>query len=212
MVVETLTRTNRSFVGMNYLGHAYLSFGHPEILTGNMISDFVKGKAKFGFSGNIIKGIDLHRQIDSYTDNHAAIKSAKEIFRPAYRLYSGAIVDVVLDHFLAADRKEFPENTLFNFTTTVYQQLEHHRDEFPPVFTQIFAYMKTQNWLYGYREKEAIRNSLAGLVRRATYLSESTTAYNLFLEHYVHLEACYRIFFEDVKQFAKHRFQTLVEH
>ena len=33
-----------SFV--NYLAHAYLSFGDPEILTGNLISDFVKGKKK----------------------------------------------------------------------------------------------------------------------------------------------------------------------
>jgi acyl carrier protein phosphodiesterase len=32
---------------MNYLAHAYLSFNDPEILVGNMISDFVKGKKKF---------------------------------------------------------------------------------------------------------------------------------------------------------------------
>ena len=31
---------------MNYLAHAYLSFNDPEILVGNMISDFVKGKKK----------------------------------------------------------------------------------------------------------------------------------------------------------------------
>ena len=31
---------------MNYLAHAYLSFGDPDILAGNMISDFVKGKKK----------------------------------------------------------------------------------------------------------------------------------------------------------------------
>jgi len=29
---------------MNYLAHAYLSFDHEEILVGNLISDFVKGK------------------------------------------------------------------------------------------------------------------------------------------------------------------------
>jgi acyl carrier protein phosphodiesterase len=34
---------------MNYLAHAYLSFNDPEILVGNMISDFVKGKKKFDF-------------------------------------------------------------------------------------------------------------------------------------------------------------------
>ena len=28
---------------MNYLAHAYLSFGNEPVLIGNMISDFVKG-------------------------------------------------------------------------------------------------------------------------------------------------------------------------
>lgn len=34
---------------MNYLAHAYLSFNDPEILVGNLISDFVKGKKKFDY-------------------------------------------------------------------------------------------------------------------------------------------------------------------
>ena len=37
------------FINMNFLAHAFLSFNDPDILTGNMISDFVKGKQKFDF-------------------------------------------------------------------------------------------------------------------------------------------------------------------
>jgi acyl carrier protein phosphodiesterase len=51
------------------------------------------------FSGNIQKGIELHRNIDEFTDNHPVTKKAMEIFRPAYRLYSGPIVDILFDHF-----------------------------------------------------------------------------------------------------------------
>jgi acyl carrier protein phosphodiesterase len=40
---------------MNYLAHAYLSFNEPGILTGNMISDFVKGKRKYDYSEIIQK-------------------------------------------------------------------------------------------------------------------------------------------------------------
>ena len=67
---------------MNYLAHAYLSFGHKEVLTGNMISDFVKGKARFQYPEGIQKGIMLHRAIDDFTDTHPATAIAKEIFRP----------------------------------------------------------------------------------------------------------------------------------
>ena len=40
---------------MNFLAHAWLSFDVPEILAGNLISDFVKGKKKFEFASGIQK-------------------------------------------------------------------------------------------------------------------------------------------------------------
>jgi acyl carrier protein phosphodiesterase len=195
---------------MNYLAHAYLSFNYPEIIVGNMISDFVKGGAKLGFSGKIQKGIVLHRNIDEFTDNHPATKKAKEFFRPAYRLYSGAIIDVLYDHFLANDPDIFNETSLKEFSAGIYRQLEAHTSELPERFVHVFMYMRTQDWLFNYRSREGARKSLAGLVRRAAYLSESETAYNLFLEHYVSLNECYREFFTDVKLFAKQRLEALV--
>ena len=65
---------------MNYLAHAYLSFGNPAWVTGNLISDYVKGRKRFDYPLNIQQGISLHRAIDEYTDSHEGIKAAKEIF------------------------------------------------------------------------------------------------------------------------------------
>ena len=42
-----------------------------------MISDFVKGKKQFDYPINIQKGIQLHRAIDTFTDQHHATKAAK---------------------------------------------------------------------------------------------------------------------------------------
>ena len=205
-----LTRTKCSFAGMNFLAHAHLSFGKAEILVGNMISDFVKGKDRFGFSGNIMSGITLHRNIDEFTDNHPATQKAKKIFRPSYRLYSGPITDILYDHYLANDRNEFSEASLEAFTQTTYRQLEGHLSELPPRFLHAFTYMKADNWLFNYRKTEGIRSSLSGLVRRAAYLSESDTAFRLFIDHYEELRLCYEEFFPDVKQFAKQRLKELV--
>ena len=74
-----------------------------------MISDFVKGRKKYDYPQEIQHGILLHREIDNFTDTHPATKTAKEIFRPAYRLYAGSFIDVVYDHFLALDENEFTE-------------------------------------------------------------------------------------------------------
>src|SRR5687767_3825559 len=105
---------------MNYLAHAYLSFNIPEIIVGNMISDFVKGKTRYGYTAGVQQGIMLHRQIDSFTDGHPATRKAKTIFHPHYRLYSGALVDVIYDHFLATDVSVFTEPSLYQFSTNIY--------------------------------------------------------------------------------------------
>ena len=195
---------------MNFLAHAYLSFGHPQILVGNMISDFVKGAQKNTYANDVRQGIMLHRAIDDFTDTHPSTQKAKEFFRPHYRLYSGALVDILYDHFLANDAEEFDEVSLQQFSQTVYSVLERHSAHLPPRFVQVLAYMKMDDWLYNYRFVQGIERSLRGLVRRAAYLSESATAYALFLQHYPALRECYQNFFPDVKQFAKQRLGELL--
>ena len=195
---------------MNFLAHAYLSFQHPQILVGNMVSDFVKGAAKDRFIKDIRQGILLHRDIDSFTDAHAATLRAKEIFRPYYRLYSGALVDILYDHYLANDEEIFDEKSLKQFTQWVYRQLEEHTSHLPDRFVQVLAFMKMEDWLYNYRHPGGMEKSLRGLVRRATYLSDSDTAYQLFMDHYYFLKECYQDFFPDVKQFAKQRMEELL--
>jgi len=194
---------------MNYLAHAYLSFHHPEILVGNMISDFVKGKARLGYTAGVQQGIMLHRQIDDYTDTHAATQQAKTIFRPHYRLYSGALVDVVYDHFLANDPALFTETSLLRFTASVYQTLEQYHVQLPSRFLLMLPYMKAEDWLYNYRTREGIGKSIQGLVRRSAYLTDHQTAQRLFNEHYEFLKACYQVFIQDVKTFAEEQLRQL---
>lgn len=196
---------------MNYLAHAYLSYNRPFILVGNMISDFVKGSQKLGYTAAIQKGIMLHRAIDHFTDTHPATARAKEIFRPHYRLYSGPIMDVVYDHFLANDATLFSDASLLNFTQDVYQTLEDATVHLPARFVQVLTYMKMQNWLYHYRTPEGIERTLRGLVRRASFLTDSTQAFESFLANYTELKACYAEFFPAVKQMAKQALDELPE-
>jgi acyl carrier protein phosphodiesterase len=194
---------------LNYLAHAYLSFGQAEILVGNMISDHVKGKTKFDFPPLIQLGIALHRSIDQFTDLHPATREAKEIFRPHYRLYSGAVVDVIYDHFLANDANEFDERKLLAFSGDTYETLMKYARWFPEKFALMFPYMRSQNWLYHYRRREGTAKSLQGLVRRSKYLTESETAFRLFTSHYQLLGDLYRQFWQDIRPFAEKELEIL---
>lgn len=193
---------------MNYLAHATLSFNIPGVLTGNMISDFIKGKKQFDYPAAIQKGIQLHRAIDAFTDSHAVTLQMKEYFRPHYRLYAGAFCDVVYDHFLANDINEFDtDDALKNFAATVYNQLDKDEPILPDYFKKMLPYMKEQNWLYNYKSYWGTRQSLQGLVRRSKYLTESDTAFEIFNTEYSQLQLLYNQFFPEIKLFAAHQLQ-----
>jgi acyl carrier protein phosphodiesterase len=195
---------------MNYLAHAFLSFGIPEITVGNLISDYVKGRKQFDYTPGIQQGIRLHRAIDTFTDQHPVTSEAKKIFQPAYRLYSGAFVDVVYDHFLAADNTEFNDESLKKFTEETYSSIDPFSTVFPEKFASMFPYMKSQNWLYNYQFRWGLEKSFGGLVRRASYISESETAFRLFEENYSTLQECYNAFMPDIKLFAAQKMEEIL--
>ena len=190
---------------MNYLGHAFLSFGNGDILTGNMIGDHVKGRiALEQYPEGIKKGILLHRKIDEYTDMHSATQRAKLLFREDYGLYSGAIMDTLFDHYLANDPKLFStKEALLEFTQNVYLQLQKNESYFPAKFAGYFPFMKEHNWLYNYRNLKGMEQSLNGLARRALYMPPIKKAYELFVINYYHLNQCYYELIDDVIKFVK---------
>jgi acyl carrier protein phosphodiesterase len=189
---------------MNYLAHAYLSFEDPDILAGNMISDFVKGKKKFDYPLRIQNGITLHRKIDEYTDTHPATREAKQFLKTSAGLYAGSFVDIIYDHVLANDSYEFEEGALSMFSQNTYSQLGTNENWFPEKFKRFFFYMRTQDWLLHYQSTEGIYNSFMGLCRRAKYIDDPEPVFGAFLKNYEELKMCYEFFFPHVKSFAYH--------
>jgi acyl carrier protein phosphodiesterase len=195
---------------MNYLAHAYLSFNHPQVLVGNIISDYVKGKAQYQYPPLIQSGIQLHRQIDAFTDAHAATKQIKAFFAPHYRLYAGAFADVVYDYYLANNTNYFATpQALQAFAQNTYEALQQQQQYFPQKFAAMFPYMQSQNWLYNYQFTTGIQKSFGGLAKRAAYIPETDTAYQIFLAQQNHFLPIANAFIADVKQFAQSQFNLL---
>jgi acyl carrier protein phosphodiesterase len=194
---------------MNYLAHAVLSFNQPEILVGNMISDFIKGKKRFDFSTNIQQGIMFHRSIDTFTDAHASTKKASRFFKDAVGLYAGAFVDIMYDHFLALDKNEFDDGRLHEFSLSVYATLDEYENILPEKFARMFPYMKKDNWLYNYSTLNGIEKSFNGLARRAKYLDNGNAVFESFKKNYDALKDCYENFFPDVRKFAYTEFISM---
>jgi len=176
---------------MNFLAHAYLSGDNEELLVGNFIGDFVKGKAFENYPEAIAKGIQLHRAIDEFTDNHTITTESKQPFRKKYRHYAGVIVDVMYDHFLANSWENYHELSLENYTTKIYATLNDYNELFPERFKYMFSYMSRDNWLLNYSKLEGIDRALTGMSRRTKFDSKMEDAvadirkdYQLFKEHF----------------------------
>lgn len=189
---------------MNYLAHAYLSFNYEPFIIGNMIADFVKGKQLLEYAPAVQQGVRLHRAIDAYTDHHPATARAKAALKPAVGAYSAVFIDIIYDHFLANDPEHFTAASLETFSQQVYSTLAVHHDELPPVFQQVFSYMRQHNWLLHYRERSGIASSFNGIARRAKYLQASgAEAFKAFEDHYDTLKDCYVQFFPDLLRYVK---------
>lgn len=194
---------------MNYLGHCFLSFKQPEILVGNIIGDYVKGiKDVSLYPPEVQKGIYLHRKIDEFTDKHPACLQAQNIFKADYNRYSGAIVDVLWDHYLANDPKYFDnEHALLSFTHDTYAQVDQQIAILPEKFITTFDAMKAQNWLFQYRTVKGMEKALNGLSYKALHLGDVSKAYSLFLQHFYELNQRYYEFIEEAMIFVKKQLQ-----
>ena len=112
---------------MNYLAHAFLSNNNPDLLVGNFIADHIKGNNFKGYSEHIQKGILLHRNIDTFTDNHPNFKLAKRVFYKGFEKHSGILIDIYFDYFLATNFTNYTPTSLNEFCINSYSIYQQHQ-------------------------------------------------------------------------------------
>jgi acyl carrier protein phosphodiesterase len=187
---------------MNFLAHGYLSRHSESLLLGNFIGDFVKGRNMDHFPPEIVRGIRMHRNIDEFTDSHPVFIRSKNRIREKYRHYTGVIIDVFYDHFLAANWKDYSaEEDLPAFCDKLYNIISIHYQMLPDTAKTIIPWMKKYNWLLSYATIEGIDRSLKGMSRRTPFKSGMEYASG-------DLQAYYKEFSQDFNEF----FPDLISH
>lgn len=187
---------------MNYLAHAYLSLGQDDILVGNMIGDFVKGKKKNLFPERIKNGIELHWAIDTFTDSHPIILETKKIFQPIVRLYAGSFLDISMDYTLSHSNEFTPANGWRQFCDQVYHTMQINRDLIPEKGLTMFEHMIQDDWLYNYQFGWRIEKSFKGLAQMAKYLPDEVEVFSIFDKNKAYLQDAFERFFPQLKAFA----------
>tara|TARA_B100001741_G_C16347005_1_gene502260 strand:+ start:123 stop:677 length:555 start_codon:yes stop_codon:yes gene_type:complete len=146
---------------MNFLAHSILSPKDPLVMLGNLCGDFIKGSKFEGLNASIVEGVRLHRSIDSFTDSHQLFKEAKTIVRPHFKLFSGVVIDMFLDYFIAKNHSSLKKHAQY-----VYDSAHVHSVNLPDSFNNVLFYMEKFNWLESYAEVEGLRRIMLQMRKR----------------------------------------------
>ena len=188
---------------MNYLAHIYLSFGKEDVLIGNFIADFIKNKELPLYDEAIHKGIFLHREIDSYTDNHAIIRQGTKRLRKNHGKYGAVVIDILYDNLLATNWDKYHDQSLEEYAQFVYAIFQDRMDELPELLQRSLPQMIEQDWLSQYQYEEGIRKALGSLDKRTRFPSNFIQASEELNRDRALYNEEFHQFFPEVIAFAK---------
>lgn len=189
---------------MNFLAHLYLSGDNTSVMLGNFIGDFVKGKNLIEKVGpEMAKGIELHREIDFFTDQHPIVRESKKRLRPKYRHYSGVIVDVFYDHYLAKNWNDYHHQLLPDYADRVYNLIQKNNALLPERVNMMMPYMIKGNWLVNYATLDGIHRALSGMTRRTPYESKMDESISDLKENYEEFKTEFITFFPELRKHCK---------
>ncbi len=168
---------------MNLLSHALLSPPDHGTLVGNLIADWVKGRARLALPESFHPGLTLHRRIDAFTDTHPLVEHCSNLLAPRWGRYSTVLVDILFDHCLAIDWHHFCPLPRRDFIASVYAALRAHLALIPERARYGVCVLLADDWFNAYATLDGIALSLTRLSGRLRHNIELAPAVDDFLTH-----------------------------
>ena len=173
------------------------------------MADGIRGKHYEHLPAEVQKGIILHRAIDTFTDVHPLFRQSTKRLHEKYHHYSGVIVDVFYDHFLAKNWAKYSDEKLDDFVERFYQALRDNYDILTEKTQGMMPYMIKHNWLVNYQYKEGIARILFQMDQRTKNNSKMQYSIVELEGFYNEFEAEFTEFFEDLKVYAAQKLREL---
>ncbi len=188
---------------MNYLAHLYLSGPSDGIRLGNFIGDYVKGNRFSRYPPEIRKGILLHRQIDSFMDEHPLSQASAELFRARYTRFSRVIIDVVYDHYLAKNWDKYSDQSLHDFVNEVHKLFISHYFILPPQVRQFLPFLIRSRRMENYKNLSGIEKTLKIMASHTILPDHSAWAVEQIVKNDDQLQEQFTAFFEDIREMCR---------
>lgn len=189
---------------MNFLAHLYLARHTDGLRVGGFIADWVKGSSYQQHRPDIAAGILLHREIDHFADHsaHPAIRAGKDRLRELFRFHAGVVLDIVYDHFLAANWSRYSDVSLQDFAHDNYRLLFGHYNLLPERVQYFLPFVIASNRLVRYASLDGLRESLSIMSIRTSLPKADEQVIDLVRAHYDTWHNEFTCFFDDLQLFV----------
>ena len=170
---------------------------------GNFIGDYIKGKKYQNFHEEIQKGILLHRSIDHFTDRHSIVVESSKRLKKGYGRYSGVVVDLIYDHFLARNWSNYHTQDISKFVTKTHEILIKNYLILPKRVKLFLPFLIQSRRLESYANIEGLQTALDIMARRTSLPNQSEYAIETLLVHYNEFESEFEFFIKEIVEFVK---------
>ncbi|GAB7088631.1 acyl carrier protein phosphodiesterase [Marinifilum fragile] len=187
---------------MNFLAHLYLSGDSEKVRVGNFIGDYVKGKNYEKYHPEIQKGIILHRNIDHFTDKHPLVLDSSKKLKEGYRRYSGVVVDLIFDHFLAKYWQDYHTLPIKDFVTNSHEALIKNYLLLPNKVKLFLPFLIQSRRLESYANIDGLQTALDIMARRTSLPDNSVYAIKSLEDNYSDFENKFKLFMKDILKYV----------
>lgn len=184
---------------MNFLAHIYLSGDNDLLKIGNFMADSIRGHAYENYQADIKNGILLHRFIDSFTDMHPIYRQSKHRLHEKYGHYSGVIMDIFYDHFLAKNWKKYSSINLEDYAQNFYSLLKENYDVLTERAKGMMPYMIGRNWLVSYATIEGLEMIMFQMDYRTKHRVAMDESIVELKQFYTEFEQEFFLFFDELR-------------
>ncbi len=154
----------------------------------------------------------LHRYIDTFTDGHPITKQSRHRVQDEYHKYSGIIIDIFYDYFLASEWSNFHPHELESFIENVYSILKKYYYEFPQGIKNWFPNFLRNNWLQSYSTIDGIEKILHRMSSRTSLPEYTEYAIGILRSNEDAMRDEFHEFFKSIRSYVEIEFEISTGH
>ena len=196
---------------MNFLAHIYLSGEDDFVKIGNFMADSIRGSQYLDYPNSLQKGILLHRHIDSFTDAHPIYRKSKHRLHEKYGHYSGVIMDIAYDHFLAKNWSKYSNEKLEDYAADFYKLMQDNYEILTERTKGMLPYMIGRNWLVSYATIAGLEMILFQMDYKTKHRAHMQEAIVEIQDFYAEFESEFFQFFEELELSCQQKLKELNE-